>query len=248
MTHPEDLLADYADGTLPDDERAVVDVHLSSCETCREEVALASRAMPALASLPEEPVPFGVTEPIVAEARRIVQQRRPAWGRIQWAAGLAASACLVLLAVVAVPRLTDGSDEEQTLRAPAAEAGIGQEGVGGTTLEALPALELLDRDLDERDARRLAREAAKVAPSVPRTSDAAVEAPDDAIGCLVASGATLDDRDVLVRLIQARYLGTPAYVGVFHEGPGGGEPPERVVVWIVSKADCTILTLLSQSL
>ena len=36
MTHPEELLAGYVDGTLTDPERAVVDAHLPTCERCRE--------------------------------------------------------------------------------------------------------------------------------------------------------------------------------------------------------------------
>jgi len=34
---------------------------------------------------------------------------------------------------------------------------------------------------------------------------------------------------------------------VFHEGPGGGQPTQRIVVWVVSSADCSILTLISQN-
>ncbi len=247
MTHPEDLLADYVDGTLPADERAVVDAHLSSCGRCREEVASAARATAALSSLPEEPVPFGVTGPVLAEARR-ARSRKPVWARLQWAVGLAAAACLVLVAVIALPRLTDGSDEGEALRAPAAEAGADQESGLGTPADATPPLEVVDEDLDERDARRLARDVARLAPARPEASAATVAPSDAAIDCLLTSGATVDDQDVLVRVLDARYLGTPAYLGVFHEGPGGGQPPKRVVVWVVAKADCTILTLLSQNI
>jgi anti-sigma factor RsiW len=249
MRHPEDLLAGYVDGTLPRDERAVVDAHLSTCETCREEVALAARATAALASLPEEPVPFGLTGLVLAEARRVGERRPPVWARLQWAAGLAAAACLVLLAVVALPRLLGGAtdEEEPATRAPTAEAGVDEEGLGGAAFGA-PTLEVLDEDLNERDVRRLARESAKIAPLPSGSADTAFAAPDEAVSCLGASGATFDDRDVLVRLIEARYLGTPAYIGVFHEGPGGGEPPEQVVVWVASKAGCSILTLVSRAI
>jgi len=247
MTHPEDLLADYVDGTLTGSERAVVDAHLATCAGCREEVTAAGRALAALASLQEESVPLGVTAPVIAEARRTVEPRRPAWARMQWAVGVATAACLVLLAVVALPRLADDSDEDAALRAPAAEAGMDQE-TGGAALQASPQLEVLDEDLDERDLRRLARETAKIAPAIPEASYASGGAPDDAIACLVASGAAMDDRDVLVRVLEARYLSTPAYIGVFHEGPGGGRPPERVVVWVVDTAACAILTLLSQNI
>jgi anti-sigma factor RsiW len=245
MTHPEDLLADYVDGALTDAERAVVDAHLATCQTCREEVAAAGVAIAALATLEQEPVPLGVTAPVLAEARRSVERRRPVWARLQWAAGVAAAACLVLLAVVALPRLGSDDGQESSLRAPAAEAE--DQATGGAALQAAPQLEIVDEDLDERDLRRLARETAKLVPELPAAEFASGAPPDDAIACLVASGATMDDQDVLVRIIQGTYLGTPATIGVFHEGPGGGRPPERVVVWVVGTADCAILTLLSQN-
>jgi len=259
MTHPEDLLAEYVDGTLSGQERAVVDEHLSTCPTCREEVASATRAVEALASLPDVPVPFGVTEPVLAEARRLAHPTpKPARARLQWVAGLAAAACLVLVAVVVVPRLTGGRDGGSAVRAPAAEAGAGQEGLEGAAMQATPGLEVLDEDLDDRDARRLAKGAAREALATPQVTDQAVATPNEAadqalaepneaVACLVASGGAIDDRHVLVRLLEARYVGTAAYFGVFHEGPGGGRPPERVVVWVVSKSDCAILTLLSQN-
>ncbi len=249
MTHPEDLLAEYVDGTLPDRERALVDAHLDGCGRCREEVALAAGAVAALAALPEEPVPLAVTAPVVAEARRAAGRRQPWWQRSEWAVGLAAAAVLALTAGVVLPRVVRDAGDDGG--APATRAAAEASADAGAGLEMTPAplqLETLDRDLDERDLRRLAREAAKVAPAPPAPEGAvSMSAPDDAISCLVASGATVDERDVLVRVLSASYLGTPAYVGVFHEGPGGGQPPQRVVVWVVSSADCAILTLLSQN-
>lgn len=249
MTHPEDLLAAYVDGTLPEDERAVVLAHLDVCVTCREETEVAARAVAALAALPEEPVPFGVTGPVLAEARRSAARPRSLWERYQWATGLAAAACLLLVAAVLLPQLTGGSADDGmgALRAPTAEADGGTDATLGAAEEAVQ-VEIWDEDLDERDVKSLAREAAKVVPALPeRDATASLAAADAATSCLVASGATIDERDVLVRVVQATYLGTPAYLGVFHEGPGGGLPPERIVVWVVSSADCAILTLASQN-
>lgn len=248
MTHPEDLLAGYVDGTLTQDERAGVGAHLSDCAVCREEVELAGRAVTALSALAEEPVPFGVTGPVLAEARRAAARRQPVWHRYRLAAGLAAAACLVLVAV-ALPQLTgDGSSDTAGVRAPSAELESGDDlGVGAGSADVLQT-EVLDQNLDERDVKRIATAAAKLAPATPERDTAAMfAAPDEAIACIVASGATIDDRDVLVRMIQARYLGTPAYLGVFHEGPGGGQPPQKILVWVVSSADCAILTLISQN-
>jgi len=244
MTHPEELLASYVDGSLDASERAVVDAHLAACPRCREEVEVARRAVAALAALREEPVPLGVTAPVLARAERAAE---PRWRSPRWAVGLAAAAALVLAGALVLP---------QVLRGPAAP------GPGGATMgvaenaerdaaalatPGLPPPEVWDADLDERGAKRLALQAAERAASPTaeyrRGGDAAA---DEAVSCLTASGAVLDDRHVLVRLISARYLGTPAYLGVFREGPGGDQPPTRVVVWVVAREDCRILTLLSQ--
>jgi len=186
---------------------------------------------------------------VLAEARRSATPRRSLWERYQWAAGLAAAASLVLIAGVLLPQLTGGSSDDGTgaLRAPTAESGGASDATLGASEEAVQ-VEILGRDLDDRDVKSLAKEAAQVAPAAPeRDVTASFAEPGDAISCLVASGATIDDRDVLVRVIQATYLGTPAYLGVLHEGPGGGLPPQRIVVWVVSSADCAILTLASQN-
>ena len=72
MTHPEELLAEYVDGSLGQDERAVVDAHLEGCDQCRAEVAAAHRARGALIALPEVELPEGF------RADRRVGRVRPA--------------------------------------------------------------------------------------------------------------------------------------------------------------------------
>ncbi len=67
----------------------------------------------------------------------------------------------------------------------------------------------------------------------------------DARGCVRQSGLQ-DRRDVLIRLIEAEFEGTPAYIAVFAEGPGAGQPPDHIVVWVVATDDCRILTSASQ--
>jgi anti-sigma factor RsiW len=116
MTHPEDLLADYVDGTLADQERAVVDAHLQACDVCREELELARSGLAALAALQEQPVPFGVTGPVLAEAgRRFERRRTVAWQRVQWVVGGAAAAALVL--VVALSLNLGGTERRPTAAA-----------------------------------------------------------------------------------------------------------------------------------
>jgi hypothetical protein len=65
------------------------------------------------------------------------------------------------------------------------------------------------------------------------------ESPGAAKACLLESGAPLRDPDYqLVRLIEAEFEGTPAYLAVFLQGPGAGQPPDHAVVWVTSKDDC----------
>jgi hypothetical protein len=53
-------------------------------------------------------------------------------------------------------------------------------------------------------------------------------------------------QDVLIRLIEAEFEDTPAYIAVFSEGPGAGQPPDHIVVFVVAKDDCRILSTASQ--
>jgi hypothetical protein len=253
-THPRDLLADYVDSRLAAGERAVVDAHLSTCAACREEVELAKRAVAALASLEEVPVPLGVTGPVLAEAGRRFEQRRVAvWQRVQWAAGAAAAAAIVL--VVALNVTGDGGDGSPTA------AGTG---AGGTTqdrtamVEAVDVLEKHDASYRLGDVRSFAQDAVEQAEDgaeAPGTlagaeADAALEFVPAAAGlrCLETAEVPLDDPSgVLVRLIEARYGDTPAYFAVFLESPGADQPPDTAVVWVVARRDCRILTFASQS-
>jgi hypothetical protein len=50
-----------------------------------------------------------------------------------------------------------------------------------------------------------------------------------------------DPASRLVRLIEARFVDAPAYFAVFLQGPGAGQPPDRAVVWVVSREGCTLL-------
>ena len=127
MTHPEELLAGYVDGTLTQPERAVVDAHLDSCETCRDELHLARAAVVALGFLEEVPVPFGVTGPVLAEAGKRFERRRDVvWQRVQWVAGAGVAAALVL-----VVALNMGGERASDLGAAAPDAA--STGATGTT-------------------------------------------------------------------------------------------------------------------
>jgi predicted anti-sigma-YlaC factor YlaD len=250
MTHPEELLAGFVDGTLGDAERAVVDAHLQTCETCREELELARTAKTALATLPEVPVPFGVTGPVLAEAGRRFEHRAATRGRIQWALGAGVAAALVL--VVALNLNLGGANREGgagTLAADTTTTGA----TGGAGAESAPAVGLErqpDVNYDVAGVRSLAQDAA-----AKRSATAAITAPqpsggavafasaDTALACLRTAEAPVDQpaTDRLVRLIEAKYQGTPAYLAVFLDSPGAGQEPDKVVIWIVSEDGCQII-------
>ena len=63
--------------------------------------------------------------------------------------------------------------------------------------------------------------------------------------CVDQSGVR-GPNDVLIRLIEAQFEGTPAYIGVYSEGPGAGQAPDHIVVFVVAKGDCRILSTASQ--
>ena len=258
MTHPDDLLADYVDGTLAERERAAVDAHLTGCARCNAEVRQAEAARAALSELEDVPVPFGVTGPVLAEAGRQFD-RRPGvvWGRFQWAAGLAAAAALILVVALNL----GGEDAQNTAapeRATATARGTGAAAPQAATPGVIPFAGLerqSDVNYDEAGIHAVANDAA-----------GAVLAAEDAGGGQAASASTVADlkqrtslardcidqsgvrgpNDVLIRLIEARFEGTPAFIGVFAEGPGAGQAADHIVVFVVAKNDCRILSTASQ--
>jgi hypothetical protein len=254
MTHPEDLLAEYVDGTLEDAQRAVVDAHLSGCAACREDVSLAMRAVAALSSLEDEPVPFGVTGPVLAEAgRRFERRRAVVWERLQWAAGAAAAAALVLVVALNVGGDSDGAGTAREETA-AVDDGAEAPAVGGAESALAVAFQGLEVqegvDYDDAGIRSVAQGAVPVLTgegSETGQGDTTFASPDEALACLTASGAPAigDPVDTLIRLVQAEYMGTPAYIAVYAETPGAGQPADRVVVWAVATEDCRILTTAS---
>jgi hypothetical protein len=256
MTHPEDLLADYVDGTLDEPQRAVVDTHLAECASCADEVATARRAVSALASLEDEPVPFGVTGPVLAEAgRRLERRRSVVWERVQWALGAAAAAALVLVVALNLGGGAEPGQDAAREQVTAAGAEAGAEapaatGGGSSLAFVFRGLERQeDVDYDDAGIVALARDAVPIVTGqLAQAEDQAAFAPaDDALACIEQSGAPTvgDPRDTLLRVIEAEYAGTPAYIAVYAEGPGAGQPADRVVVWAVAVDDCRILTTAS---
>jgi len=46
----------------------------------------------------------------------------------------------------------------------------------------------------------------------------------------------------VLALIRARFEGTPAYLAVFTEGPGAGQPADTAIIWVFATDDCRILS------
>ena len=264
MSHPEDLLAEYVDGTLAERERAFVDTHLDGCARCSSEIRQAEAAKTALSELEDVPVPFGVTGPVLAEAgRRFEGRRRVAWDRFQWAAGLAAAAALIVVVALNV-----GGGEARNAATPAATSASGGTGAAGGAEGAAPgAIHFagIERqpnvNYDDPGIQAVALEAANAVvaaeeaqagePTSAPAAAFATSAQDSkerttlAKDCVQQSGIQ-GQQDVLIRLIEAEFEGTPAYIAVFSEGPGAAQPPDHIVVFVVAKDDCRILSTASQ--
>jgi len=252
MTHPEEQLSGYVDGTLGTDERAEVDAHLATCTTCREEIELSTRALTLLRELPEVPVPFGTTRPVMAEAGKERASRgRRSWGRgTQWAAGLAAAAVLVAVVAVALPRVGEVAQMDSAAgggaqATPSPAPGIEAATTGAVPLELQPNADYdatkLER-LADSSAQRSTSETTLAAPSAKDASAAQAEAEAEAAAACLANPGGLTGRDRLVRLIQATFQGRPAYIGVYLEQPGSGQPADRIVIWVVARQDCSTLS------
>lgn len=257
MTHPLDQLAPFVDGTLDPAERVVVDEHLRSCDRCRSEVDAADAARTVLRAMPEP------TSPDLAERFSPGRIQRlaapPATSRGPWSklAPLVAAAAVVALVALVVPRL--GSDSNDGVVAADAEA-------GGDGAGALARLELLDADLDEpalqeaatafaaayAQGRRVAadagQEAAGAAASAPaalsgqaRTAGPARTA--RAVACLKQAFPGFPGE--IVRVQQATFESTPAFIAYVIESPGADTPASAVSIWVADAADCSVLTFTS---
>jgi len=258
--HPEELLAPYVDGALDASARAGVDAHLASCERCREEVELATRARTALRALPEPAVPASIGRVVARRVDRLEAAAGPRWAS---RLGLAAAAAIVVLgAVVIVPRL--GSDGDRgAVTAMASDAAqeeadapaFAGEGAIGALPDAVrpPSLERLDRDYDAQSVADLAREvarnpvpgagAADPAASSEASFERDAEEFRDAIRCTERWAEDLEG-GVALRVIEATYEGAPAYLGVYRRDAEDGSD---VLVWVLGRAGCDLITLTEQS-
>ncbi|MFN2544384.1 MAG: anti-sigma factor [Actinomycetota bacterium] len=271
MTHPQEHLAAYVDGTLEHRANAEVEAHLAGCATCREEVELARGARAVLRELPEVALPPETVRPSLAGGKPRGRDRR--FGRTAWAASLAAAASIAGILALVISGPAGQSDYNAAERVPApvsrTATDYDQQGI---------------RKLAERLANRVAhdRRVHKAMLSAPTTTTtttmgtgsssgggggaetAPTPAPasssspasdsvssggtgtfDQAIQprvCL-ARGARLPDDTKPIELIEARYEGAPVYIGAFLQD---GALPDRLVLWVVSTKTCRVVTTVEQ--
>ncbi len=255
MSHPDELLAAYVDGALAEGERAVVERHLHSCERCRGEVALARAAREALASVPEIPAPSDLGAAAIAEARRRATHepapaspsgQQPAWYR--WAGAAAGIAAALLVVAVVLPHVGSGPRDGPAAGAAAPSVAL----PAATSVEAqnidydLPGVEALATSYSGQDRAFGSNNQSSQIPAAAEATPAQRIPFAAAVACLDRAftdpAGQRGPEGKLVRVIQARFRGTPAILGVYLMGPGAGQPADIVRVLVASSADCSILT------
>jgi hypothetical protein len=232
MNHPFEQLADLMDGTLDERELAGVQAHLDLCATCRQDIDLATHGARAARSLPLEDPPSDLHRRVVGAGGG---RGTPTWYR--WA-GAAAAAAAVIAIAIALPNVGgDGRTETATDAA-------------GTSEVSLPLAGDVEYSREEQDYD------ADALQDLARSATASRQVSTDAAGAALAGDTSAAVRCVskafgdqqagrLTRLIQATFEGEEAYIAVYLEGPGAGEPPDTVAVWAASSKDCTVLSFAS---
>lgn len=254
--HPEELLAAYEEGSLADQALQAVEDHLAECDTCRADVRLAALARERLRALPEANVPAATGRAVVhALDREGPNLRAPGGPEVgdrgsarrrgdasRWLAGLAAAAVVVGLIAVALPRLwssdsggssTAARSEEAADAAAPAPAGSGP-----------PIVERQDIDYEPAAVAALAADAARATASagaVPEQAEAR-QPPGaaQAIAC-VRRWASAAEGATPIRIIEASYRGSPAYLGVARQ-TSPGEGSDRILVWVLAREACELIS------
>jgi hypothetical protein len=266
--HPEELLAEYVDGTLGLEDRARVESHLTTCVSCREEISLAGSARQALGTLPQLDVPSGLTWPVLQRAR---QRRRwlPALPpRVAWAtAGAAAVAAAVIggfvlmggeqLARDTASAPAQGSEE----LAPAGELDDNQDKALANAETTYPTYRRSGRDYDGVSLASLAQDLTTEAkraleqgfPEPPaafwtRTSLLSSAARTRRALSCVAEAASPDRSLAPFTVVVARFEGKPAYVGAFLQADNPDRSYDELVLYVVSRDDCALRSFARQRL
>jgi anti-sigma factor RsiW len=233
MNHPYEQLADLLDGTLDEENLAGVQSHLDTCASCRDDVAHATAGREAARSLPQAAAPAELHRDVVLAAGR--GHGSPTWYR--WA-GVAAAAAVVVAIAIALPNVGDGG--KQRAAEDTAASAETQATEGGARANDDVAFAVEDRNYDEKALQRLVSSSADAASSE-QVPLAGAHADPAAVRC-VERAVPDEATGRLSRVIQARFQGRAAYVGLYLESPGAGEPPDLVAAWVAARDDCSFLS------
>ncbi len=247
MTHPEELLAPYVDGTASPREREVVDAHAATCARCRAEIAQASTARTALKALHEMEAPPGLA-PDVTGAPKAAPAGAPIWYR--WGGVAAAAAAIVLLMVLVLPRIGGGGSSDAERATPAAA-----NAPRAATVPVPLEIQQVDYGHEALSSLAFAADATlRLTPPPPAPTEVTAGSSDGAVAlkgtpaqarraeaCLQTAFVTVPGS--LVRLISATFNGKPAYIGLYEESPGAGQPADAVAARAASARTCTPLSL-----
>ena len=226
MNHPHEQLVDLMDGTLDEDLLAGVLAHVETCAECRADLEASRRGREAARTLPEVDAPADLHRRVVAAA-------------------------VVAAVAIALPNV--GNDEGDVRSAAEAVAG---DAAGGGAQEDAPVAEpnaagnavrlsRQDRDYDQAALQDLAAQEQQRAP-VAATEDSSRPATlssgtADAARC-VREAFDGQPTGRLIQMIEATFDGRDAYIAVFLEGPGAGQPADTVAVYAASRDGCQLLS------
>jgi Putative zinc-finger len=252
-THPDDeALADYVDGTAPDEQRRLVEAHLETCATCRADVDLARSSLTATVGMREADAPGLDPAAIgrIAQTSRTVvpitsRRRSTTWLGV--AGGLAAASIAGLLAF-GLLRTPGGGGAASTAAGPehaaAPSPGAGAAPQPSRLVPHLGGVYTSDETFTKGSIDALAS-------STVASSNGAVTFLDGPSGPSIGSGANLPKAEVAAAracakgiaalsppplyMLRARFEGQPAYVSVFVSG----QRTVRVVV--TTTTGCTLL-------
>jgi len=236
MNHPYERLADLVDGTLGEEDLAGVHAHLDTCASCREDAAHAAAAREAARSLPQAAAPADLHRRVIVAAGGR-GHGSPTWYR--WA-GVAAAAAVVVAIAIALPNVGDGGktgaaeDAAASVEAQAAEGGARANDDVTITVE--------DKNYDEQGLQQLVSASSSDVASSEQAPLAGALADPAAVRC-VERAVPDEATGRLIRLIQARFEGRAAYIGIYLESPGAGQQPDLVTAWVASRNDCSFLSL-----
>lgn len=266
--HPEELLAEYEDGTLGADDRATVETHLASCSACADEVSMAKRARMTLSDLPDVPVPLGLDQRILRQTERQSRWESPfAWRAARVAA---VAAAVVGVGTAIFLGSNRGSDELAPTAGGQRLEEQAEDAAGGEALA--PATESLDaaypRYSDSgrnytsttlaRAVRGFADEAtaaldqgfARTAREFYGNAELSLRIRDQAAKAVECVNTGVPpDRTVVPFVVEAaRFDGKPAYLVVYLRGDDADTPYDRVQVIVVDRENCTVLHFARQNL